>query len=272
MQQSSGSVRNNKIQPAKQSKTGRKRGMFITLEGGEGAGKSSQMKHLKAKLEALGHTVITTREPGGSSGGEAVRHVLLSGAAEPLGADMEAILFSASRADHVDTIIEPNLKAGNIVISDRFFDSTRVYQGVSGKVSPDFVRQLERIACGPTWPDITIIIDLDPKEGMARASKRRAKSESPDRYEKESIKLQTMRRKAYLKIAKDEPDRCVVIDGSGSEKAVFNRLWKAIEKHFVTQTKSPKTTNKNKTKKTKLLPHKKLTAKNNSATGKRQSK
>jgi dTMP kinase len=149
------------------------RGIFITFEGGEGAGKTSQIKLLTEKLSGMGCDVITTREPGGSPGGEAIRHVLLSGAAEAFGNEMEAILFSASRSDHVDTLIEPALKAGKIVISDRFFDSTRVYQGISGKVDMAFIKLLESIACGNTLPDITIIIDLDPEIGMERARKRR---------------------------------------------------------------------------------------------------
>ncbi|MGB7335313.1 MAG: dTMP kinase [Salaquimonas sp.] len=230
-------------------------GFFITLEGGEGAGKSSQMAFIKERLLQQGHNVVTSREPGGSPGAEAVRHVLLSGAAEPFGADMEAILFSASRADHVDTVIRPALQQGKIVISDRFFDSTRVYQGVSGKVDRKLVRQLERVACGETWPDLTIIIDLDPEEGMKRAGARRKASVAPDRFEKESLMLQKMRRDAYLEIAREEPDRCVVVDGSGSPETVFERLWKIIEQRM---KKIPK--------RRKLVSHKQLTAKKSSKT------
>lgn len=207
-----------------------KRGLFITLEGGEGSGKSTQMKRLAAFLRESGRKVLMTREPGGSAGAEAVRHVLLSGAAEPLGADMEAILFAAARGDHVDNVIEPALKRGEIVISDRFFDSTRVYQGASGRVDDEFVRRLERIACRDTWPDLTIIIDLDPEEGMRRAGTRRKSDEAPDRFEKESLKQQQIRRDAYLKIAADEPERCEVVDGSGNEDDVFERL-KAVVMH-----------------------------------------
>lgn len=233
-------------------------GFFITLEGGEGAGKSSQMSLLKEKLGELGHEVVTSREPGGSPGAEAVRHVLLSGAAEPFGAEMEAILFSAARGDHVDTVIRPALAEGKIVISDRFFDSTRVYQGVSGKVEESLVRHLEEVACNETWPDLTIIIDLDPQEGMARAGKRRNKDEAPDRFEKESLKLQQLRREGYLTIAREEPQRCVVVDGSGDEKTVFDRIWRAV------QTRLPKRPGKAKQKKpasARKLPHKKLTVK-----------
>lgn len=242
-------------------------GFFITLEGGEGTGKSSQMALLKERFNSLGREVVTSREPGGSIGAEAVRHVLLSGAAEPFGADMEAILFSASRADHVDTVIRPALKSGKIVISDRFFDSTRVYQGVSGKVDRDLVRRLEKIACGDTWPDLTLVIDLEPEEGMKRASARRNAGEVPDRFEKESIKLQEMRREAYLKIALEEPNRCKIVDGSGTPEVVFKRIWKIVEKQVGQNCEPVSAKNKPqsvKSNKRKLVSHKKLTAKKHS--------
>ena len=178
---------------------------------------------------------------------------------------MEAILFAASRGDHVDTVIEPALERDEIVISDRFFDSTRVYQGVSGNVSSDFVLQLEKIACRDIWPDLTIIFDLDPKEGMKRAGDRRGANETPDRFEKEALKQQELRRKAYLDIAKKEPDRCIVIDASGDADAVFKRVSSAVlgrlenpaPKTFVPKKRSTKTNGQ----KPKMLSHKKLTAK-----------
>ncbi len=205
------------------------RGVFITFEGGEGAGKTSQIRLLTQKLEELGLSVVTTREPGGSPGGEAIRHVLLSGAAEIFGSEMEAILFSASRSDHIDLVIEPALKAGKVVISDRFFDSTRVYQGISGKVDMAFIKLLEEIACAGTIPDFTIIIDLDPKEGMARARKRRGEKVEPDRFEKDDLKEQESRRQGFLQIAKEEPERCVVVSGNGTEKQVHARIWRTIK-------------------------------------------
>ena len=205
------------------------RGVFITFEGGEGAGKTSQIRLLTQKLEEIGLSVVTTREPGGSPGGEAIRHVLLSGAAEIFGSEMEAILFSASRSDHIDLVIEPALKAGKVVISDRFFDSTRVYQGVSGKVDMAFIKLLEQIACAGTIPDLTIIIDLDPKEGMARARKRRGEKVEPDRFEKDDLMEQESRRQGFLQIAKEEPERCVVVSGKGTEKQVHTRIWRAIK-------------------------------------------
>jgi dTMP kinase len=208
------------------------RGWFITFEGGEGSGKSTQIRHLQNALEKDGLSVLVTREPGGSPGGEAVRHVLLSGAAEPLGPEMEAILFSAARSDHVETIIRPALTSGVTVLCDRFFDSTRVYQGVNGGIDLAFVKHLEAIACEDCWPDITIILDLDPEEGMRRADKRRKDGIMPDRFEKDGLSLQRSRREAYLQIAKNEPERCAVIDAGGTEQQIHKAVYKEIQERM----------------------------------------
>ena len=207
---------------------GNKRGYFVTFEGGEGSGKSSQIKSLVKYLEKSGENVIVTREPGGSAGGEAVRHVLLSGAAESFGSEMEAILFSAARSDNVETIIKPALLSGAHVLCDRFFDSTRVYQGSSGKADNGLLSSLERVVCEDVWPDLTIILDIDPAEGLARAEKRRGAKTKPDRFEKETLALQKKRRKAYLDIAKNEPERCVIVDGSGTSARVAARIRKVF--------------------------------------------
>ncbi|MFK5978506.1 MAG: dTMP kinase [Rhizobiaceae bacterium] len=209
-----------------------RKGLFITFEGGEGAGKSSQIKRLAEKLKELGHDIIVTREPGGSPGAEAVRHVLLSGAAEKYGTEMEAILFSAARSDHVDTVIKPALAADKTVLCDRFMDSSRVYQGITGNVDITLLGQLESVACEDAWPDLTIVLDVPIEVGMKRATARRAKSEAPDRYEKESLELQDLRRQGYLSIAKSEPGRCVVVDGDGTPAQVFKRLWSAVEERL----------------------------------------
>ena len=230
---------------------------FITIEGGEGAGKSSQIELLEKKFIELGYKVIVTREPGGTAGAEAVRHVLLSGAAEHLGPDMEAILFSAARSDHVDNVIEPALKKNQIVICDRFFDSTRVYQGVTGNVSMELLKSLEKVACGTIWPDLTLVLDLDPEVGMERAAKRRGKTNEPDRYEKESIALQIERRNGFLDIASNEPNRCAVIDASGTVSAVSKRIWGQVTKRL--DLKEKKNTPKART--FKKLSHKALTKK-----------
>ena len=148
--------------PPKSTKKTEARGLFITFEGGEGAGKSTQIKLLQKALEKDGFKVVVTREPGGSTGGEAVRHVLLSGAAEPFGPEMEAILFAAARSDHVETLIKPALADGSIVLCDRFYESTRVYQGASGNVSRELLSKLEEVACEDCWPDLTILHQTPP--------------------------------------------------------------------------------------------------------------
>jgi dTMP kinase len=208
-----------------------RRGFFITFEGGEGAGKSTQIRWLASALEGIGREVVVTREPGGSPGAEAIRHVLLSGAAEPFGPRMEAVLFAAARSDHVEQVIRPAVERGAIVLSDRFVDSSRVYQGVTGELDPDFMRLLERVTVADMMPDLTVILDLDPEEGMRRAHKRRGASR-PDRYEKETLDIQRRRRHAFLEIARAEPKRCLVVDASQPAEevaaAIAEAVWNAL--------------------------------------------
>jgi dTMP kinase len=202
-------------------------GYFITFEGGEGAGKSTQIKRLADKFREAGLDVVVTREPGGSPGAEAVRHVLLSGAAEPFGPEMEAVLFAAARSDHVEQVIRPAVERGAIVLCDRFLDSTRVYQGVTGNLDPAFVRALEEVTVDDMMPDLTLILDLDPEVGLKRASARRG-TEAPDRFEKETLQLHQRRRAAYLAIAAAEPQRCIVIDASGDPDEVERAIEAAL--------------------------------------------
>ncbi len=203
------------------------KGLFITFEGGEGAGKSTQIQYLAEALRAQGYETVLTREPGGSPGAEAVRHVLLSGAAEEYGVRMEAILFAAARSDHVEELIRPAVDAGKIVLCDRFMDSSRVYQGVTGNLEPDFVRSLERVAVNDMIPDLTIILDLPADVGLARARKRSgAGGEQPDRYEKESLSVHEKRREAYLDLARQEPERCKVVDGVQPADAIAREVEK----------------------------------------------
>ncbi|WP_404933071.1 dTMP kinase [Nitratireductor sp. L15S-10] len=204
------------------------RGFFITFEGGEGAGKSTQITQLAASLREQGHDVIITREPGGSSGAEAVRHVLLSGAAEPFGPAMEAILFAAARSDHVEQVIRPAIERGTIVLCDRFLDSSRVYQGVTGNLDRDFMQSLERVTVNDMVPDLTLILDIDPEEGLRRANARRG-TEAPDRFEKEALATHRRRRKAFLEIAKAEPERCVVIDAAMPADRVATAVQRAVQ-------------------------------------------
>ena len=207
------------------------RGRFITFEGGEGTGKSTHAALLADRLKALGIGVVLTREPGGSPGAEAIRHVLLSGVAKPLGAEAEAILFAAARDDHVRNTIEPALAARRWVISDRFVDSTRVYQGTLGHVDPKLLRALERITIGELKPDLTFILDVPTEVGLARASKRRGEGEA-DRFEAEAPEFHTRLREAYRDIALSEPQRCVLIDATEPRPAVADRIWKVVNDRF----------------------------------------
>lgn len=215
--------------------------MFITFEGGEGAGKSTQIRMLAATLRASGHEVVVTREPGGSPGAEAIRHVVLSGAAEPFGPEMEAVLFAAARADHIDRTIRPGLARGAVVLSDRFVDSSRVYQGVTGGLDRPFMETLERATVEDMMPDLTLILDIDPEEGMRRANARRGASKA-DRFEKEGLSLHRRRRKAFLEIAKAEPKRCKVIDASRPAEKIAAEIAKAVE--TVTERKGLRTAEK----------------------------
>jgi dTMP kinase len=217
-------------------KAGLARGFFITFEGGEGAGKSTQIARLANRLRGAHYDVVVTREPGGSPGAEAVRHVLLSGAAEQFGPKMEAILFAAARSDHVEQVIRPAVERGAVVLCDRFLDSSRVYQGVTGGLDPAFMAALERVAVNGAIPDLTLIFDLDPVEGLRRATARRGKG-AADRFEKETLAIHQRRRNAYLAIAKSEPGRCVIIDAAASpaevERAVAAAALGALEKASV---------------------------------------
>ena len=208
------------------------RGFFITFEGGEGAGKSTQIARLAPKLRDRRFRVVMTREPGGSPGAEAVRHVLLSGAAEPLGPEIEALLFAAARSDHVEQVIRPAVTRGDIVLCDRFLDSSRVYQGLNARLEPRFMQALETTAINGLMPDLTLIFDIDPELGLARAAARRGEGDA-DRFEKETLALHQERRRAFLQIAENEPQRCTVIDASlpvtGVEELVGNAVFSALD-------------------------------------------
>lgn len=206
-----------------------KRGLFISFEGGEGAGKSTQIKHLEKALQRCGNKVIVTREPGGSVGAEAVRHVLLSGAAEQFGVNMEAILFAAARNDHVNEVILPALEDGSIVLCDRFLDSSRVYQGSTGELSSEFIETLQRIAVEGTLPALTLIFDIPASEGLSRAKARAGIDATPDRFEKEELSIHEKRREAFLDIASKYPQRCKVIKANQSEEFVRHDVWELVE-------------------------------------------
>ena len=203
-------------------------GKFITFEGGEGTGKSTQVAMLALRLESNGLGVQLTREPGGSPGAEIIRHVLLSGAAKPLGPEVEAMLFAAARDDHVRCTIIPALRSGKWVVCDRFADSTRVYQGILGQVDHKLINVLERVSVGELSPDLTVILDLPVQLGLERAKLRRG-NEQADRFEGEGAEFHEKLRDAYLAIAAREPDRCVVIDASASKEAVADAIWQAVQ-------------------------------------------
>jgi dTMP kinase len=204
------------------------KGKFITFEGGEGTGKSTQAAMLALKLESLGIGVKLTREPGGSPGAEIIRHVLLSGAAKPLGPDAEAMLFAAARNDHIRCTIGPALDAGQWVISDRFADSTRVYQGTLGEVDARLIKALERVSVGDLRADLTLVLDVPADIGLKRAAGRR-KGSDPDRFEAETVDFHEQLRHAYLTLAASEPQRCVIIDASAPKMTVAKQIWQAVK-------------------------------------------
>src|SRR5262249_50434482 len=203
------------------------RGRFITFEGGEGTGKSTHAALLADRLKGLGIAVVLTREPGGSPGAEVIRHVLLSGVAKPLGPEAEAMLFAAARADHVRNTIEPALARGAWVVSDRFIDSTRVYQGSLGHLDPKFMRALERVTVGELRPDLTFILDVPAQGGLERAKERRAGG-SADRFESESLSFHEELRQAFRMLVMSEGARCVVIDATEAKQTVADRIWKTV--------------------------------------------
>lgn len=208
------------------------RGRFITFEGGEGSGKSSHAAGLAERLTARGLNVVLTREPGGSPGAEVIRHILLSGIAKPLGPETEAILFAAARDDHVRTVIRPALVDGKWVICDRFIDSTRVYQGVLGKVDGKLIRSLERVTVGAAMPDLTFILDVPATVGLARAKRRRGTG-AVDRFEGESVEFHEELRRAYRTLAAEEPRRIHVIDGRPPREVVAERIWEIVEQRLL---------------------------------------
>jgi dTMP kinase len=207
------------------------RGRFITFEGGEGAGKSTQSATLAHRLKTVGVDVELTREPGGSPGAEIIRHVLLSGAAEPLGAEAEAMLFAAARDDHLRSKIRPALESGSWVVCDRFADSTRVYQGVLGAVDERIINALERVTVGDLKPDLTFILDIPAKVGLKRVGKRRGAG-GADRFEREGLPFHQKLREAYRALAKREPQRCVIVDAQAGRLEVAEQIWSIVAARF----------------------------------------
>jgi dTMP kinase len=203
------------------------RGRFITFEGGEGSGKSTQIKTLAERLNATRLRTLVTREPGGSPGAEIIRHLVLSGMGKLLGPDAETLLFAAARDDHVRSVILPALSQGTWVLCDRFSDSTRVYQGRVGHVAPEVLNAMERVTIGDLKPDLTIILDVPVEIGMQRAAARRGTG-APDRFEAEDVRFHQQLREAYRQIAASEPERCVLIDATADPATVAANIWAAV--------------------------------------------
>ncbi len=198
------------------------RGRFITFEGGEGSGKSTQVGLLAERLRASGLETVITREPGGTPLGEAIRALVLDNAPEPA---TELLLFAAARAEHVGKVIRPALVHGTWVVCDRFIDSTRVYQGLLGGVARDLIEVIEARSVAPTYPDLTIVLDLPPETGLQRATARGELS----RFDAESADYHRRLQEGFREIARAEPDRCLVIDADRPAEAIAADVWSVVE-------------------------------------------
>ena len=201
-------------------------GLFVTFEGGEGTGKSTQLKLLAEKLTAQGHQVVQTREPGGTAEAEVLRALLVNGDTGRWTAEAEALLNYAARDSHLRKVIRPALALGHTVLCDRFMDSTRAYQGHAGGCDMRLLDSLETSIVGNTRPTLTLLFDLDPAEGLARAKSRGDGSE--DRYERKGLAFHQALRRGFLEIAKGEPARCRVIDATGSVEEVAGLVRKVV--------------------------------------------
>lgn len=198
------------------------RGRFITFEGGEGAGKSTQAKRLAARVERLRLSSLISREPGGTPIGEDIRSIILKD--RPQDPVTELLLFAAARAEHMTSLIRPALDEGTWVICDRFMDSSRVYQGKLYNVEAELIRYLEKYTVAPDYPDLTLILDLPPAIGLERAAVRGTLS----RYDAERIETHEVLRQGFLEIAEAEPERCVIIDGMLPADDVESAVWQAV--------------------------------------------
>lgn len=210
-------------------------GYFITLEGGEGAGKSTQVKRLAAALAARGVDVVQTREPGGTPGAEDIRALLVTGDPARWDAMTETLLHYAARRAHVEKTVKPALARGAWVISDRFADSTMAYQGYAGSVGRDAVAALHKLVLGGFAPDLTLVLDLPVETGLARAKARMAGagvSQAEDRYERMGLAFHESLRTAFHEIVRREPDRCRLVDARGNPDQVAAAVWQAVAARF----------------------------------------
>jgi dTMP kinase len=212
-----------------------RRGKFITFEGLDGTGKSTQMRKLGAVLRETGYKVIETREPGGTPTAEKIRKVLLDSATAGLSPQAEMALMFASRAQHIAEVIEPGLAAGNIVLCDRFTDSTEAYQGSGRRLGSEPVRELHRVVCADLQPDLTILMDSNPQASVNRArrrnqrtSKTSSRGHDENRFEQETRSFFARVREGYLAIAKREPQRVVVVDARGTPEQTHHKILEVL--------------------------------------------
>ncbi|MFP6690674.1 MAG: dTMP kinase [Alphaproteobacteria bacterium] len=209
------------------------RGQFISLEGGEGAGKSTQSQLLCRRLESYGIETLATREPGGSPGAEEIRVLLVSGKTERWDPLTEALLHNAARHDHVQRTILPALRRGVWVITDRFLDSTLAYQGYGQGVELDELSRMGNLAAGAAMPDLTLILDLPVDDGFARTERR---SDDVSRYEQMDRAMHKRLRQGFLSIAEADAARCRVIDAAPDADSVHDAVWKAVQTRFDIKT------------------------------------
>lgn len=206
------------------------RGLFITLEGGEGTGKTTQIKRLAESLRAMGREVITTREPGGTPEAEQIRHLIVHREGGNWTPMAECLLLFAGRQMHAETLIKPAIARGAVVISDRFADSTRAYQGYGHGLDQKTIEQVNTLALGPFGPDLTFILDIDVREGLGRSGRRlSAENSAEDRFEKLDIAFHERMRQGYLEIARREPQRCVVINAAQDMDKIADALLQAVK-------------------------------------------
>lgn len=201
-------------------------GRFVSFEGGEGTGKSTQLRLLAERLTKQGIEVVLTREPGGTPGADAIRQLILTGDADRWGVRAEALLMNASRADHVERLVRPSLERGAWVITDRYADSTLVYQGIGGGLPETELRALHRVSTNDLWPDLTIILDLPETEGLARAT---ARAGAEMRFESKGEAFHAAVREGFRDRARAEPARCKLVDAVGTIDDVAERVWATVE-------------------------------------------
>ena len=214
-----------------------RRGKFITFEGLDGTGKSTQLRKLAAELRAAGHTVVETREPGGTMTGEKIRKVLLDSGTAGLSPQAEMALMFASRAQHIAEVIEPALAQGSVVLCDRFTDSTEAYQGSGRKLGSEVVRELHRVLCGNLQPDLTILLDSDAALSVSRARQRNrrdskvsSRGHDENRFEQETRAFFARVHEGYLAIAKREPGRVAVVDARGTPAQTHARIVEVVRR------------------------------------------